>query len=138
MIISGVVAITLSPIMSAYVSPKGGEEGWLTAKVNGIFERVQHQICQGTGAGFPLAGADIPGGSGGISLLVIPFYLFSAKELAPIEDQSSINVVVQAPPESSLSYNVGEMQQVVERSAAGRRRHPYVANRTNQRRFWRA
>ncbi|WDE09331.1 efflux RND transporter permease subunit [Thalassomonas viridans] len=31
-----------------------------------------------------------------------------------MEDQSTINIVLQTPPESSLSYNIGEMQQVVE------------------------
>ncbi|WDE11802.1 efflux RND transporter permease subunit [Thalassomonas haliotis] len=111
-IISGVVAVTLSPIMSAYVSPKGGEEGWLTARVNGIFERVQLKYAAILARAFHWQG-QIFLVALVVSLLVIPFYLFSAKELAPIEDQSSINVVVQAPPESSLSYNVGEMQQVV-------------------------
>ena len=111
-IISGIVAITLSPIMSAYVSPRGGEEGWLTAKVNGIFDRVQRRYAEVLARAFHWQG-QIFLVALVVSLLVIPFYLFSAKELAPIEDQSSINVVVQAPPESSLSYNVGEMQQVV-------------------------
>ena len=111
-IISGIVAITLSPIMSAYVSPKGGEEGWLTRKVNFAFERVQNkyagllrQAFNWQGQVFLVAFV--------VSLLVIPFYLFSEKELAPVEDQSSITVVVQSPPESSLNYNVAEIQQVV-------------------------
>ena len=40
--------------------------------------------------------------------------LFSQKELAPIEDQSMVMFVIQSPPDSSLAYNVGQMNPVVE------------------------
>ena len=112
-IISGIVAITLSPIMSAYVSPKGGNEGWLTRKVNHIFERVQKsygnllkRIFNWQGQVFLIALV--------VSLLTIPFYLSSPKELAPVEDQSMVLFVVQSPPDSSLAYNVDQMNPVVE------------------------
>ncbi|MFY7895913.1 MAG: efflux RND transporter permease subunit, partial [Phycisphaerales bacterium] len=36
-VVSGIVAITLSPIMSAWVTPEGGKEGWLTRKINAGF-----------------------------------------------------------------------------------------------------
>jgi multidrug efflux pump len=39
----------------------------------------------------------------------VPFYLLSQKELAPVEDQSSIQVVVEAPPESSQAYTSTRM-----------------------------
>ncbi|OUS32644.1 multidrug efflux protein [Thalassotalea sp. 42_200_T64] len=112
-IISGVVAVTLSPIMSAYVSPDGGHEGWLTRKVNHLFEKVQAvygklltKIFQWQGQAFLIALV--------VSLLTLPFYLFSQKELAPIEDQSMVMFVIQSPPDSSLAYNVGQMNPVVE------------------------
>lgn len=112
-IISGVVAVTLSPIMSAYVSPDGGQEGGLTKKVNELFERVQNayanlltRVFEWKGQVFLVAIV--------VSLLTIPFYLFSQKELAPIEDQSMVMFVIQSPPESSLAYNVGQMNPVVE------------------------
>ncbi|WDE08696.1 efflux RND transporter permease subunit [Thalassomonas viridans] len=79
-IISGVVAITLSPIMSAYVSPRCDEEGWLTAKVNSIFELVQHRYAALLTRTFHWQG-QIFLVALVISLLAIPFYLFSAKEL---------------------------------------------------------
>ncbi|MBU2893705.1 efflux RND transporter permease subunit [Colwellia sp. D2M02] len=113
-IISGIVAITLSPIMSAYVSPKGGQEGWLTRKVNHVFEKVQHQYARLLGHIFKWQGqvfliAFV------VSMLAVPFYMQSKKELAPIEDQSGIFFAVQSPPDSSLSYNVGQMGPVVEK-----------------------
>jgi len=112
-IISGIVAITLSPFMSAYVSPKGGEEGWLTGKVNHLFEKLQasytkllHKIFQWQGQVFLIALV--------ISLLTVPFYLDSKKELAPIEDQGMVMFVIQSPPDASLVYNVAQMNPVVE------------------------
>jgi len=112
-IISGIVAITLSPIMSAYVSPKGGQEGWLTSKVNHLFEKLQtsyakllQNIFQWQGQVFLIAFV--------VSLLTIPFYLDSKKELAPIEDQAMVMFVIQSPPEASLAYNVAQMNPVVE------------------------
>lgn len=112
-IISGIVAITLSPIMSAYVSPKGGEEGWLTAKVNHVFEKIQKQyglllnsIFKWQGQVFLIALV--------VSLLTVPFYLDSKKELAPIEDQAMVMFVIQSPPDASLEYNVAQMNPVVE------------------------
>lgn len=112
-IISGIVAITLSPIMSAYVSPRGGQEGWLTRKVNHIFDDVQAaygklltHIFKWQGQVFLVALV--------VSLLTVPFYLDSKKELAPIEDQAGVMFVIQSPPDSSLEYNVGQMGPVVD------------------------
>ena len=111
-IISGIVAITLSPIMSAYVSPKGGEEGWFTGKVNHIFEKLQSsyaklltQIFKWQGQVFLIAFV--------VSLLSVPFYLHSKKELAPVEDQAMVMFVIQSPPDASLEYNVAQMNPVV-------------------------
>ena len=112
-IISGIVAITLSPIMSAYVSPKDGEEGWLTKQVNHLFDIIQqryakllHRIFKWQGQVFLIALV--------VSLLTVPFYLDSKKELAPIEDQASIWFVIQSPPDASMAYNVAQMNPVVE------------------------
>ncbi|WP_057830048.1 efflux RND transporter permease subunit [Colwellia sp. TT2012] len=112
-IISGIVAVTLSPIMSAYVAPQSGEEGWFTRKVNHLFEKLQssyakllHKIFKWQGQVFLIALV--------VSLLAVPFYLHSKKELAPIEDQSMVMFVIQSPPDASLAYNVAQMNPVVE------------------------
>ncbi len=107
-LISGIVAITLSPIMSAYVSPEGGKEGKLTRKVNHYFDKLQNTYFSALDKLFAwrpqvLFIAIV------FSLLSAPFYLLSQKELAPVEDQSSIQVVVEAPPESSQSYTSTRM-----------------------------
>ena len=107
-LISGLVAITLSPIMSAYVNPEGGKEGKFTRRVNGYFDRLQafyskdlDKLFQWRPQVFFIAIV--------FSLLSAPFYILSQKELAPIEDQSSIQVVVEAPPESSQAYTAEKM-----------------------------
>ncbi|WP_259368013.1 efflux RND transporter permease subunit [Colwellia sp. BRX8-9] len=112
-IISGIVAITLSSVMSAHILPKGGEEGWLTRKVNKLFDNIQQaygkllqRIFKWQGQVFLIAAV--------VSLLSVPFYLQSKKELAPVEDQASVMFVVMSPPDSSLAYNVAQMGPVVE------------------------
>ena len=38
---SGVVAVTLSPIMSAYMAPESGREGRFTRMVGHVFDRLR-------------------------------------------------------------------------------------------------
>ena len=112
-LISGIVAITLSPIMSAYVSPEGGKEGRLTVWVNQRFEQLQNlylTFLNGVFAWRP----QVIFAAIFIALLSVPFYLLSQKELAPVEDQSSILVVLESSPESSIEYTVNEMNHVVD------------------------
>ena len=42
-----------------------------------------------------------------LSLLITPLYLFSLKELSPVEDTSSIAMIVEAAPEASMEETVG-------------------------------
>jgi multidrug efflux pump len=86
-LISGVVAITLSPIMSAYVSPEGGKEGRFTQRVNHYFDRLQQCYFRVLDTLFAWR-AQIYLVAIVFALLSVPFYLLSQKELAPIEDQS--------------------------------------------------
>ena len=112
-LISGLVALTLSPIMSAYASPPRGEEGKITHWVNARFDvlRLQYESmlqkslqCTPQLLVFGLF----------FSLMAIPFLLMSQQELAPIEDESSIFVVAGAPPEASLDYTHRHMHDVVD------------------------
>ena len=112
-LISGLVALTLSPIMSAYFCPPQGEEGRMTTWVNMRFdllrqhyERLLARSLQWTPQilGFGLF----------FSALAIPFLMMSQQELAPIEDESSISVIADAPPEASLAYTHQHMHDIVE------------------------
>lgn len=112
-LISGVVAVTLSPIMSAWVNAEGGKESKLTKKVNSYFDKLQNFYFNALDTLFNWR-AQVFFVAIVFSLLSAPFYLLSQKELAPIEDQSSIQVVVEAPPESSQAYTSSKMNDTAE------------------------
>lgn len=100
-VVSGIVAITLSPIMSAYLVPAGGREGAMTRLVNRLFDVVRNVYAGLLGTvlrlRWSIAIATVIAG-----LAAVPLYLFSAKELAPVEDEGAISVVMSAAPDSTL------------------------------------
>jgi multidrug efflux pump len=112
-IISGIVAVTLSPIMSAYASPEGGKEGKITKKINGYFDRLQTFYGKVLLKTITLK-TQILVSAFILALLSGPFYLGSLKELAPTEDQSSITVIIESAPEASLDYTLKHMDDVVD------------------------
>ncbi len=111
-LISGVVAITLSPIMSAYVCAEGGHESRFTQIVNGWFGKIQ--AVYGRLLDKTLrSGPQVLTVALYFTLLIIPLYLFSQQELAPTEDQSMISVITSAPPEASLEYTSRYIDEVI-------------------------
>lgn len=111
-LLSGLVALTLSPIMSAYASPARGEEGKLTKQINSNFDfmrRLYEQILRTTLSWTPqvLCFALF------LALLAVPFLLMSQQELAPIEDEGEIFVISEAPAEASVLYTHNHMRDVV-------------------------
>ncbi len=100
-VLSGVVAVTLSPIMSARMLSASGHEGFLTRLVNRVFANVQRFYGSILESALHLRWA-IAFSTLLIGLASVPFYLFSGKELAPVEDQGAISVFLQASPDSTL------------------------------------
>ncbi len=100
-VVSGIVAITLSPIMSSWLIPAGGREGWATQAVNRLFDgiravygRLLYGILR---LRWSIAASTLIAG-----MAAIPFYQFSAKELAPVEDEGAIAVMLTASPDATL------------------------------------
>jgi multidrug efflux pump len=112
-LISGVVALTLSPIMAAYASPEGGKEGKVTRKVNRIFEVLQEKYSRVLIKSIAYR-RQVLFSAVFLSLLSVPFYLLSLKELAPTEDQSSISVIVESAPDAAIDYTLAHMNDVVD------------------------
>ena len=112
-LISGMIALTLSPIMSAYASPAKGQEGAMTRWVNARFSSLQRRyevfLSHSLGWTPQLLGFALV-----FSLLSVPFLLMSQQELAPIEDQNEIFVISTPPPEASLEYTHEHMFDVVD------------------------
>jgi multidrug efflux pump len=100
-VVSGLVALTLSPVMSARFLSPHGEEGRLTRLVNRGFEVIRRKY-----AGMLDGALDMRWAIVLASLLVTaaawPLYTQSRKELAPVEDQSHIAMFMQASPDASL------------------------------------
>ncbi len=101
-VLSGIVAVTLSPIMSARMLSASGKEGFLTRFVNMLFDRIQvfygALLEKALGLRWAIAFSTLL-----VGLAAIPFYQFSGKELAPVEDQGAIAVILQASPDSTLN-----------------------------------
>jgi multidrug efflux pump len=95
--ISGVVAVTLSPMMSARLLRSAADEekgfaGWVNHKFDSLRNAYGHAL-DGTLKVRPLIYAAWIV----IALCTVPMYMFSAKELAPAEDQSVIFGGISAP-----------------------------------------
>lgn len=112
-VMSGIVAVTLSPIMSAYVIAEKGSESKMTTKVNAGFDQLKQRYAVLLEQSFGWHKKILLLGLF-LSLLIAPLFLFSNKELAPVEDQSSINIIVEAPANSSLSYTNHYMDKVID------------------------
>ncbi len=100
-IISGVVALTLSPMMSSRLLRSGDSERGFAGMINRHFEWVRRtyaRLLSRTLAYRPV----VLTLWAIVALLIVPFYLFSQKELAPMEDQSVVFSIVQAAPNATL------------------------------------
>src|SRR4051812_2956892 len=99
--ISGVVALTLSPVMSAHLLRAEHKDRWLARHVEDLFERLKGGYARGLAATLRFRPA-VYAVWITLSLLIIPLYMFSAKELAPYEDQSAIFGAIDVPANASL------------------------------------
>ncbi len=103
-IVSGVVALTLSPMMGSKLLRAGDTETRLRrAGSTASFERAARSSTRDCSAGTlqyrPVVLVAVGASS---SLLIVPFYMFSQRELAPNEDQSVVFGIIQAPPNATI------------------------------------
>ncbi|MFN9435689.1 MAG: efflux RND transporter permease subunit [Planctomycetota bacterium] len=101
-IVSGFAAITLSPIMSAYLIPASGREGWLSRQTNRFFDWLKEYYGVAVRFAIQIRWALIAM-TLMITLFAWPLYQQSGRELAPVEDQSNISMGIQAAPDASLA-----------------------------------
>ena len=99
--VSGIVALTLSPMMASRLLRKGDDEHGFAGWLNRGFDMVRVRYTK------MLAGTlnyrPVTLMLAVIVILLIPiFYLLSGKELAPKEDQGVVFGIVQAAPNSTL------------------------------------
>ncbi|MBZ5639955.1 MAG: efflux RND transporter permease subunit [Acidobacteriia bacterium] len=100
-LVSGVVALTLSPMMGSKMLRAGDSERGFAGMINRHFDalrRLYLRMLEGTLKYRPVVLAFWIL----FALLAVPFYLFSQNELAPAEDQGVVFGIVQAAPNSTL------------------------------------
>jgi multidrug efflux pump len=100
-LVSGVVALTLSPMMSSKLLRAGdshkGFAGWINLRFEGIrrgYVRVLTNTLRWRPVTLTFAGL--------FALLIVPFYMMSLKDLAPKEDQGVVFGIVQAAPNATI------------------------------------
>jgi multidrug efflux pump len=101
-VVSGFVAVTISPVMSSRFVHPHGKEGRLTALVNRGFERVRSAYGRMLDIALEMRWA-IVAAAVLITTAAWPLYMFSGRELAPVEDQSHISLFFEASPNSTLA-----------------------------------
>src|SRR5689334_15012195 len=100
-LVSGIVALTLSPMMGARLLRGGDTERGFAGWINRRFEGVRHGYTRALSATLRYRPVVLTLWII-IALLTVPFYLFSQRELAPSEDQGFFFGFVQGSPNATL------------------------------------
>jgi len=101
-VVSGVVAVTLSPVMSSRFVHEHGHEGRLTVLVNRGFEVVKRAYARLLDGALAMRWGVVVAAAL-VMVAAWPLYEYSRRELAPVEDQSHISLFMQAAPDASLA-----------------------------------
>ncbi len=111
-IISGIIALTLSPMMCSKLLASADQDSnltkWLDHKFEALkqyYQRVLHRVLNFRPVIVVLV----------IFVLIncVALYVFSQKELAPDEDQSVVFLVAQGPETASINYTKKYLQPII-------------------------
>jgi multidrug efflux pump len=100
-IVSGVVALTLSPMMGAKLLRPATQEHGFAAWINRRFDGVRNGYTRALASTLRYRPVVLTLWVI-VALLIVPFYMFSQRELAPAEDQGVVFSVVQAAPNATI------------------------------------
>jgi multidrug efflux pump len=110
-IVSGIVALTLSPMMGSKLLRAGDSDRGFAGFINRRFESIRRlyvRLLSGTLQYRPVVLVLWAV----VAALIIPFYMFSQRELAPAEDQGVVFGVIQSSANSTLDQTNLFTQQV--------------------------
>jgi multidrug efflux pump len=100
-IVSGIVALTLSPMMGSKLLRAGATERGFAGWVNRRFDRVRSTYERALTSTLKYRPVVLTLWAI-VAVLMVPFYMFSQHELAPSEDQGVVFGVIQAAPNSTI------------------------------------
>jgi multidrug efflux pump len=109
-VISGVVALTLSPMMSSRLLAAQGK-GWLARRIDGGFLRLKSTYARALNATLSVRPMVYVVWIT-LMVLVVPMYMFSPAELAPNEDQGVVFSAIDVPANATLEQLVPYSEQV--------------------------
>jgi multidrug efflux pump len=112
-IVSGVVALTLSPMMGAKLLRAGQSERGLAGWINRRFDRLRDAYTR-TLAGTLRYRPVVLVLWAIVAFLTVPFYMFSQRELAPSEDQGVVFSILQTSSNSTLDQTRMFAEQVAD------------------------
>jgi multidrug efflux pump len=113
-LISGIVALTLSPVMSSRLLTAEGEHrgfaGFINRTFDKYFRNTYGRLLDGTLNARPAVYTVWIV----LTLLCYPMFMFSQKELAPTEDQGVIFGIIEAPANATIDQTVKYANKVEE------------------------
>jgi multidrug efflux pump len=112
-IVSGIVALTLSPMMGAQLLRAGDTERGFAGWINRRFDTVRRGYARTLTATLRYRPVVLVLWAI-VAVLMVPFYMFSQRELAPAEDQGVVFSILQAPANSTLDQTKLFAEQVAE------------------------
>jgi multidrug efflux pump len=112
-IVSGVVALTLSPMMGSKLLRAGDTERGFAGWINRRFDRIRGGYMRAL-AGTLRYRPVVLVLWALVAVLTVPFYMFSQRELAPPEDQGVVFGVIQAAANSTVDQTNLFTRQVYE------------------------
>jgi len=102
-VVSGVVALTLSPVMSSFLLQPKTSEGRMARAAEHFFGGLTSRYARLLA--WSLRRRWLSGGFALAVMISLPFlYLLPQRELAPSEDQASVLTAVKAPQHANLDY----------------------------------
>jgi len=104
-VISGIVALTLSPLMSSALLNPARESRGFTGRINRDFERFKALYDRLLGASLNARPAVYVVWIG-LALLCLPMFKLSPSELAPTEDQGVIFGIIEAPANATIDQTL--------------------------------
>jgi multidrug efflux pump len=104
--VSGFVALTLSPMMSAYLlKDHDHEDQGLSGIINKFFDRIRNRYERMIEASLGWVPVTLTGAVL-LTTLLVPFFMFAQHELAPKEDQGVVFSILQPSPTATIDQNV--------------------------------
>ncbi len=100
-VVSGIVALTLSPMMGSKLLRGGDTEKGFAGWINRRFDTVRHTYGRWLAGTLQYRPVVLTLWAI-VAVLIVPFYMFSQRELAPREDQGVVFGVIQSSANSTI------------------------------------